>query len=78
MDSDKQDIRRPLWVRLGLWGLPERATAWGFVWLCIALAAGSAIYGFWDARFFAGCLLVLAALWYWLAIRWMDQHDRWP
>lgn len=24
-----------------------------------------------------GAMLALAALWYWLSIRWMDTHDRW-
>jgi len=24
-----------------------------------------------------GGMLALAALWYWLSIKWMDAHDRW-
>jgi signal peptidase I len=49
-----------------------------FCWLSILLAAASAVYGFWDPRFFLGTLLLLAALYYWLAIRWVDRHGGWP
>jgi hypothetical protein len=28
-------------------------------------------------RFFTGALFIFAALWYYLAIRWIDQNDRW-
>lgn len=68
----------PFLVRLGLWGLPNRASAWAFFWLSIAVAVGCAAYGFVDARFFGGIAMALAALWYYLSIRWVDQHSRWP
>lgn len=68
---------RPLWVKVGLWGLPSRVSAWAFFWLAIALAIAAAVYGFWDIRFIGGVGLVFAALWYWLAIRWVDKHDKW-
>jgi hypothetical protein len=64
-------------VRLGLWGLPSRKSAWAFFWLAIALAVGCVGYGFINPPFFGGGLLVFAALWYYLAIRWVDQHARW-
>lgn len=67
----------PVMVRLGLWGLSNRASAWAFFWLSIALAVASVAYGFKDPRFFAGSLLVFAALWYYLSIRWVDQHGSW-
>jgi hypothetical protein len=48
-----------------------------FVWLCIVLAIGCIAYGFIDRRFFAGGALLLAALWYFLSIRWVDRDGQW-
>jgi hypothetical protein len=70
-------IRRPLWVRIGLWGLPTRRWAWAFVWLSFAIAIGCVTYGFVDWRFALGGLMTLAALGYYLAIRWVDHHGGW-
>ncbi len=67
----------PVWVRIGLWSLSSRASAWAFFWLSLALAVGSVAYGLLDPRFFLGGIMVLAAVWYYLAIRWVDQHGRW-
>jgi hypothetical protein len=67
----------PVWVRLGLWGLPNRASAWVFFWLSVALAAGCVGYGFVEWPFFIGGVLLFAALWYYQAIRWVDRHSRW-
>lgn len=67
----------PAHVRFGLWGLKTRASAWAFVVLSIVLAVGSVLYGFVNPFFFAGGLLVFSALWYYLAIRWVDQHSHW-
>ena len=60
-----------------MWGLPNRAAAWAFVWLSLlaALAAGVGAFFYWPAAF--GVLFVLAALWYYLSIRWVDRYDRW-
>lgn len=67
----------PFMVRLGLWGVPSRAYAWMYFWLTVAIAIGCVAYGFTDARFFPGGVIVLAAVWYYLAIHWVDQHSRW-
>jgi hypothetical protein len=68
---------RPFWVKLGLWGLPNRAFAWAFFWICVAIAAYSAIRGFSKPKWFWGVGLILAALWYWASIRWVDRHCTW-
>jgi hypothetical protein len=75
--SDDEIENRPAWVKLGLWGLPNRASAWAFFWLCIAIAAGCVAYGFVDWVYFAGGVMFLAAWWYYAAIRWVDLHGRW-
>jgi hypothetical protein len=62
---------RPLWVAVGLWGLKTRAMAWAFVVLSIVVAIG------WMYFSWTGVLIFLAALWYFLAIRWVDQHGSW-
>jgi len=67
----------PMMVRLGLWGLPNRAAAWLFVWLSLAIAAGCFAYGFVNPLAFIGVFMVFASLWYFLSIRWVDQHSRW-
>jgi signal peptidase I len=77
MEAETVKPERPFWVRFGLWGLSTRASALMFCWLCVLIAAAATVYSLWDPRFFAGALLGLAALWYWLAIRWVDQHGGW-
>ena len=64
-------------IRLGLWGISKRATAWRFVWLSIVLAAGCIVIGFWNHVFFAGAIWILSALWYLYAIRWVDDNGKW-
>jgi hypothetical protein len=64
-------------VKLSLWGVPNRAAAWAFVWLSVLLAVACVVYGFWDSRYFVGILFLLAALGYWLALRWVDHHGSW-
>lgn len=78
MEREKPTKKRPLWVKIGLWGVPGRAGAWAFVWFSIIVAVACVFYGFQDKRFFYGGLIVFAALWYYLAIRWVDRHEQWP
>ncbi len=67
----------PILVRVGLWGLPNRATAWAFFWLSLVVTACCVAYGFINPFGFIGGLLVFAALWYYLSIRWVDRHSHW-
>jgi hypothetical protein len=64
-------------IRMGLWGISTRATAWCFVWLSIVSAVGCIAYGFLNPIFFLGAIWLLAALWYFHAIRWVDRHSKW-
>ena len=77
MAEGRPAVRRPWWVRVGLWKISGRSSAWLYVWLSVALALACIVAGLWDRRFFAGTLCLLAALWYLLAIRWVDQHGGW-
>jgi hypothetical protein len=72
-----EKLERPLWVKIGLWGLPRRASALFFFWLSIAITLGCVAYGFVNPRWFLGSGLILAALWYYLCIRWVDRHGEW-
>ena len=67
----------PLWVQFGLWGSPNRTTVWIWFWVAVGLALGSAVYGFWNPRFFYGLLFLLSALMYWVTIRWVDRNGQW-
>jgi preprotein translocase subunit SecF len=68
-------------VRVGLWGLHKRGTAWAFFWLSLAIAAGCIAFAFATGLSlflsFVGGTMVLSALWYYLAIRWVDRHSSW-
>lgn len=72
-----QNIDQPLWVKVGLFGLPERGYAWSCFWLSIAIAVGCVAYGFRDMRFFVGGVFIFSAFWYYASIRWMDRNDGW-
>jgi hypothetical protein len=71
--------RYPWWVRVSLWGLPGRAAVWAFVGLSLLAAVGCCVYAAWvgNPRWYAGALLLLAALMYWLSIRWVDRYGSW-
>ena len=70
-------VSRPLWVRIKLWGTRSRNGALAFCCGTLAVGIAFAIYSIVDPDALAGTALFAAALWYWLAIRWVDQHDRW-
>ena len=84
-------MKRPIWVALGLFMLRTReqavnylvAASVGAVLVFVATPAVSMIVlGFpllhaLGAAVLLGGMLAVAALWYWLSIRWMDTHDRW-
>lgn len=83
-DEDEFALRGPrpwpLWVSLGLWGLPGRGWAWGFFWFCLLLVVAGPVaavaYDFWPAFLSVG--FVFAAAWYYAAIRWVDRYSEWP
>jgi hypothetical protein len=80
---------RPLWVRIGLFGVPSRKAA--MLWMKGSLAAVVAVLGIQVAAsvFMSGLgmsvalaalldlLMLNGPLWYWLAIRWTDEHEGW-
>jgi hypothetical protein len=76
-DKPAAPARRPLWVRIILWGIPTRAHAWAYVWLCFLLATTCLLYSFWNPRFAWGAVLLLGVFGYWSAIRWVDKHGKW-
>jgi hypothetical protein len=69
---------RPWWVQVGLWGIHSRATAWAFFWISVGLAVVPTVLFFAVNKGFVLCgLFGVAALWYWLCIRWADEHGGW-
>ena len=77
MVQEKPSNPRPIWVEVGLFGLSSRASAMAFFWLCVGLTLASLIGGFFFLPLFLGVMFGFSALWYWLAIRWVDKNDRW-
>jgi hypothetical protein len=70
-------VVRPWWVKFPLLGLPNRSSAVLSMWLTVALAAASVLFGFRDIRFSWGALALLATPWYMRAIVWVDRHGGW-
>ena len=68
---------RPLWVRVGLYGLAKRSNAFTFVWISLGLAGVGILVGFVKPLSFVGSIFIFSALWYWLAIRWVDKNGKW-
>jgi hypothetical protein len=68
---------RPIWVRLGLFGISSRPLALAYLLVSLLLAVGGVLWSLSDPRFFPAAAFLLAFLWYWLCIRWMDRHDAW-
>jgi hypothetical protein len=77
MQQTDKPPRRPLFVRIALYGLASRASALMSLWLSLAVALVCIALGFVNRYFFTGGAILIAALGYYLAIRWVDRHDRW-
>lgn len=73
-----RDVARPLYVSLGLWGVPSRAAALVWMWSCVAVAVLGIVLGFFKPVFFLGASLLISAAWYRAAIGWMDRNRAWP
>lgn len=67
----------PFYVKIGLLGIETRKTAFAYFWFSIFLAIICFVAGFFDKRYFAGVLLLLAALWYWICIKSVDKIMKW-
>jgi hypothetical protein len=73
---------RPVWVRIGLLGTRSRRSAWICVGVSLAIAIGAVVLGLADRRLFLGSLALLpfmlvSALGYYCAIRWVDRNGSW-
>jgi hypothetical protein len=62
---------RPLWVRICLWGLPNRRSATLCQYFCFALAAYW-LFAYGTIGLTAAIYPLFLAYFYHLAIRWMD------
>lgn len=84
-------MKRPIWVEVGLFMLRTREQAIsylvaasvgailvfvGTIVVLTILLGSPLVYALVRAGLLGG-LLAVAALWYWLSIRWMDTHNRW-
>jgi hypothetical protein len=84
-------MKRPIWVEVGLFMLRTREQAISYLVaasvgsvlvfvgtiVVLTIVVGSPfVYALARAAVLGG-MLAVAALWYWLSIRWMDTHNRW-
>ncbi len=78
MDEFRPPVDRPWWVRLVLWGLATRYSAWGSVWLSVAVGVLCMIYGSGKRWWLVAAVVwFVAATVYLLAIRWVDRNASW-
>jgi len=71
-DSSDVEPKRPILVRVALWGVKSRRVGLAFVWICL-VAAGVAV----AIQFWPGLLLLLGSWWYWCSVRWVDKNGGW-
>jgi len=45
--------------------------------ISFAISLGCLAYGFRDPLYFFGVFVALAAIPYWLSVRWIDAHGTW-
>jgi hypothetical protein len=68
----------PLWVKASTWGIPGRSGLWAFVAFSLATSVLLLVHGIRTGRLLeVAALLAVAALPYWLSIRWIDEHGSW-
>ncbi len=67
----------PIWVKIGLWGISTRTAALALTGACASLTILCLIAAFWNPLFIIGLGFGLSAGWYWAAINWVDNNDRW-
>ena len=65
-------MERPLWVRIGLWGIETRSVAIAFIIISAIIAMVLCYLWSW-----MGSLMFIACAWYWFAMRWVDKNDFW-
>jgi|GEM_PF-3141701 len=71
-------MKKPLYVAIGLFGVPTKKSANMYKHFCIAVGLLFLLAGmFVDQKYFVGQVLFLSALWYQAAIIWMDTNDQW-
>ena len=84
-------MRKPVWVQLGLFMLRTREQAVSYLVAAsvgavlvfvgtiavMTMVVGTPILNALGMAALVGGMLAVAALWYGLAIRWMDLHDQW-
>jgi len=68
----------PLWVKASTWGIPGRNGLWAFVAFSLATSVLLLFHGMRSGRLLdVAALLAVAAMPYWLSIRWIDEHGSW-
>ena len=67
------------WVKVARWGASGRSAQWAWFAASVALAVSCVVIGLLvgNGWFAASVAFLLAALWYWLSIQWVDRHGSW-
>lgn len=71
------ETNRPKWVKLALWGVPNRIAAWLCFWFTLQIVVSLIIYSFWEPLFLISIIFIIGPIWYYLAIKWVDKKGKW-
>ena len=76
--SKQKYMKKPLYVKVGLFGVPSKKAAKGYMYFCASLALVSLLVGIVISdKYLMGLVFALAAFWYKLSIKWMDENNGW-
>ena len=73
---EKKD-NMPSWVYWGLLGIKTRQAALIFVWVCMLIGLICLPLAVIAKDVLLGAIMFPVGLWYWAAIRWVDQNSSW-
>jgi len=65
----------PPLIKLGMWGLTSRRTAFLYFWICFGLGLISLAVALVIPWALVGTVNFLGAWWYWAVIRWVDRNN---
>ena len=67
----------PLWAFLGLMNIETRKGALILVWCCIACSIACIPLSCYLEDWSWTAMMFPVALWYWLSMKWVDNHSSW-
>lgn len=64
-------------VYWGLLGINSKSAAYLYLSVSVLLGLAAIYFGLENPRYFWGCLMFLASLWYFYTINWVEKYSSW-